>query len=92
VISRVLWSSSSARATSCARCAGCVWRDHLRIIDVNHDYFEVQGIGYPDADVVALLQNLNTTYNPETVHNDTEAEYKEFATGKCDPWAYHRVM
>jgi hypothetical protein len=69
-----------------------VWKDRLQVIDVNHDYFEVRGIGYGDADIVPLLRNLNTAFNPDTIHNDTDAEYKEFGTGKCDPWAYHRVM
>ena len=27
-----------------------VWKDKLHIIDVNKDYFEIRGIGYPDAD------------------------------------------
>jgi hypothetical protein len=69
-----------------------VWTDRLLIIDVNHDCFEIRGLGYRDADVVPLLQNLKATFNPETIHNDVEAEYKEFNTGKCYPWAYDRVM
>jgi hypothetical protein len=69
-----------------------VWKDRVQIIDVNHDSFEVRGIGYRDADVVPLLTNLNTAFNPETIHNEVEAEYKEFGTGKCHPWAYDRVM
>ena len=32
-----------------------VWKDHFHIIDVNKDYFEVLGVGYPDADIVPLL-------------------------------------
>jgi hypothetical protein len=69
-----------------------VWKDRLQIVDVNHDFFEVTGIGYRDADVIPLLRALNAVFNPETIHNDTEAEYKELGAGKCDPWAYHRVM
>ncbi len=69
-----------------------VGKDFLRVIDVNHDYFEVRGISYRDADVIALLQNLNAAFNPETVHHDTDAEFKEFGVGKCVPWAYDRVM
>ena len=69
-----------------------VWKDRLHIIDVNRDYFEMSGIGYRDADIIPLLQNLNTAFNPETIHNEIDAEYKEFGTGKCDPWAYNRVM
>jgi len=69
-----------------------VWKDYLHIIDVNHDYFEVRGLGYKDADVVPLLRNLNTAFNPETIHNDIDAEYKEFGAGNRYPWAYDRVM
>src|SRR5262249_58508026 len=32
-----------------------LWKDRLHVIDVNKDYFEIRGIGYADADVVALL-------------------------------------
>ena len=69
-----------------------VWKDHLHIIDVNHDFFEIRGIGYKDADIIPLLQNINTAFNPETIHNDVDLEYKEFGTGRRYPWAYDRVM
>jgi hypothetical protein len=69
-----------------------VWKDRLHVIDVNKDYFEVRGVGYGDADVVPLLRMVNTAFNPETVHNPTEAEYKEFDTGRRHPWAEDRVM
>jgi hypothetical protein len=69
-----------------------VWKDHVNVIDVNHDYFELRGIGYRDADVVPLLQNINVAFNPETIHNEVEAEYKEFGAGNRYPWAYDRVM
>ena len=69
-----------------------IWKDHLHIIDVNKDYFEVRGIGYPDADIVPLLKNINTAFNPETIHEPTDLEYKEFDTGRRHPWAEDRVM
>ncbi len=69
-----------------------VWKDHIHIIDVNHDYFEVRGLGYVDADVIPLLQNVNTAFNPETIHTVIEAEYKEFGAGRRYPWAHDRVM
>ncbi len=69
-----------------------VWKDRFHVIDINQDYFEVRGVGYPDADIVPLLQNLNTAFNPETIHGETDAEYKEFGAGKRYPWAYDRVM
>jgi hypothetical protein len=69
-----------------------IWKDKLHIIDVNKDYFEIRGIGYPDADIVPLLKNINTAYNPETIHDPIDLEYKEFDTGRRHPWAEDRVM
>ncbi len=69
-----------------------VYRDRWQIIDINGDYFEMRGIGYPDADIVPLLRMINTAYNPQTLHDPTDAEYKEFDTGRRYPWAQDRVM
>jgi hypothetical protein len=69
-----------------------VWKEKLHIIDVNKDCFEIRGIGYPDADVVPLLRNINTAFNPQTIHEPTEDDYKEFDTGRRHPWAEDRVM
>jgi len=69
-----------------------VYRDKFQIFDINGDYFEIRGVGYPDADVVPLLRMINTAYNPQTLHEPTDAEYKEFDTGRRYPWAYDRVM
>jgi hypothetical protein len=69
-----------------------VWKDRFCIYDVNHDYFEIRGIGYENPDIVPLLKNINTAYNPETLHQPTDAEYKEFLTGRRHPWAEDRVM
>jgi hypothetical protein len=68
-----------------------VWKDKLHIIDVNKDFFAIHGLGYGDADIVPILQNINTAFNPETIHNPI-ADYKEFDTGRRYPWAYDRVM
>jgi hypothetical protein len=68
------------------------WKDRLHVIDVNKDYFEIRGVGYGDADVVPLLRNINTAFNPQTIHEPIEAEYKEFDTGRRHPWAEDRVM
>jgi hypothetical protein len=69
-----------------------IWNDKLHIIDVNKDYFEIRGIGYVDADIVPLLRHLNTAFNPQTIHEPTTAEYKEYDTGRRHPWAEDRVM
>ena len=69
-----------------------VWKDKLHIIDVNKDYFEVRGLGYPDGDVIPLLRNINTAFDPKTIHNPIAVEYKEFDTGRRHPWAEDRVM
>ena len=69
-----------------------LWKDKLRVIDVNKDSFEVRGIGYGDAEVVELLRMINAAFNPQTLHNPTDAEYKEFDTGRRYTWAHDRVM
>jgi hypothetical protein len=69
-----------------------IWKDKFQIHDVNRDYFEIRGIGYENPDIVPLLKNINTAYNPDTIHNPTDAEYKEFNTGRRHPWAEDRVM
>ena len=69
-----------------------VSRDRLRVIDVNGDFLEVRGVGYPDADVVPLLRAVNTAFDPQTIHTPTGQEYKEFATGRRHTWAEDRVM
>ena len=69
-----------------------VFRDHLLVLDVNGDAFDIRGVGYPDADVVPLLRAVNTAFDPKTVHDPTEAEFKEFFTGRRHAWAEDRVM
>jgi hypothetical protein len=84
-LKRTRWELRSLRGVR-------VWKDRLQIIDVNKDYFEVRGVGYPDADVVPLLKAVNTAFDPQTVHDPTDAEYKEFDAGRRHPWAEDRVM
>ena len=69
-----------------------VWKDRLQVFDINKDIFEVRGIGYPDADVVPLLQFVNTAFNPETIGLPVDADYKEFGAGRRYTWAADRVM
>ncbi len=69
-----------------------VWKDKLHVLDINKDVFEIKGIGYSDADVIPLLRLVNTAFNPQTIHNPTDAEYKEFDTGRRYTWAHDRVM
>ena len=69
-----------------------VSQDCVRIFDVNHAWFEIRGLGYPDPDIVAVLDNINTAYKRESIHEPTDAEYKEFLTGRRYPWAADRVM
>jgi hypothetical protein len=69
-----------------------VYTDRLHVIDVNGDRLEIRGVGYPDEDIVRLLQLVNTAFDPEAVHKPTDAEYKEFFTGRCRTWAQDRVM
>ena len=69
-----------------------VWKDKLHIIDVNKDCFEVHGLGYENPDILPILAEINAAYNPETIHQPIEAEYKEFDTGRRYTWANDRVM
>lgn len=68
------------------------WTDKVQVIDINGDYFEVRGVGYPDADVVPILRAVNTAFDPATIHEPIAAEYKEFLTGRRHTWAEDRVM
>lgn len=73
------------------------WMVHVgtnwyRIIDVNKDFFEIRGIGYPDADIVHLLRVVNAAFDPLTIHDATEEDCKEFLTGRRVAWAHDRVM
>lgn len=69
-----------------------VWSDRLQVFDVNLDYFEVSGVGYADADIVPLLEMVNTNFKPETIHAPVDSPYKEFLTGRRYPWAHDRVL
>jgi hypothetical protein len=69
-----------------------VWTDHVHIIDVNKDYFEIRGVGYRDAAVVPLLRAVNTAFDPATIHEPAHGECKEFFTGRRHTWAEDRVM
>jgi|SRR5262245_11656531 hypothetical protein len=70
----------------------CVWTDHLRVYDVNGDVFEIVGLGYEDADITPVLNNLNAAFDPSTIHQPIDGGYKEFKLGRCRPWAEDRVM
>jgi hypothetical protein len=69
-----------------------VWKDRLQVFDINKDIFEVRGIGYPDADIIPLLQYVNTAFNPETISAPVDVDYKEFGAGRRYTWAADRVM
>lgn len=66
--------------------------DWVRLFDVNGDYFELTGLGYPEADIVPVLKSFDTPFKPESIHIPIDAEYKEFETGRRYPWAEDRVM
>lgn len=66
--------------------------DWVRLFDVNGDYFELTGLGYPDADIVPVLKSFDTPFKPESIHAPIDAPYKVFDTGRRYPWAADRVM
>ena len=85
--------SFAVRGRSCACCGWCrVSTEWVRLFDINGDYFELVGLGYPDADVVPVLNSFNTPFDPESIHQPTDEPYKEFKTGRRYPWAADRVM
>ena len=67
-------------------------KESFRVYDVNGDSFEIRGLGYPDPAVIPLLEEINSVYDPDTIHRPTDAEYKELKTGRRRPWAEDRVM
>ena len=69
-----------------------VWKHRLQIFDVNKDSFEVRGVGYADADLGPLLRMVNAAFDPQALPEPTDAEYKEFDTGRRHAWAEDRVM
>lgn len=69
-----------------------VFRDKFQVLDVNGDYFEVRGMGYPDPDIGMALQAINTAFDPRTIHDDSSQEFKEFNTGRRHTWVEDRVM
>ena len=69
-----------------------LWKDRMQVIDVNKDCFDIRGIGYADEDIIPLVRAVNTAYDPTTIHDPTELEFKEYNTGRRRPWAEDRVM
>jgi hypothetical protein len=66
--------------------------DVVRIFDVNNDVFEIRGLGYLNPDLVPLLKSIGGVFDPNTIHEPTTAEFKEFKTGRCHPWAEDRIL
>src|SRR5690242_3292396 len=64
-----------------------VWTDRVQVFDINGDYFEVRGVGYPDEDVVPLLRAVNGAFDPATIHQAPPGEYREVITGRRHTWA-----
>jgi hypothetical protein len=69
-----------------------VYRDRVHVVDINGDWFEVLGVGYPDADVEPILRMVNAAFNRDTIHADVSDDYKELNAGRRYPWAADRVM
>ena len=69
-----------------------VYTDRVQLFDINGDYFQLTGIGYPDADIVAILKSFDTPFQQSTIHDPIDGPYKEFMTGRRYPWAADRVM
>lgn len=66
--------------------------DWVQLFDINGDFFELRGIGYPDDEIVSILQSFDAPFKPESIHLPIDGPYKEFLTGRRRPWAADRVM
>jgi hypothetical protein len=69
-----------------------VWTDRVVVYDVNHDAFEILGLGYQDSDIIPALDSVNAVYKNDSIHDAAPGPYKEFKTGRRYPWARDRVM
>ncbi|MDW8244718.1 MAG: hypothetical protein RMJ88_16035 [Thermogemmata sp.] len=69
-----------------------VYRDRLVVIDVNRDSFEIRGVGYADPAAAVLLRAVNAAFDPTTLAEPTQQDYKEYTTGRRHAWAEDRVM
>lgn len=69
-----------------------LWPDRFQVLDVNGDAFEIEGLGYRDPRVVAVLDNVNAAYKRDRIHDEFSGEYKEFKAGRRHAWAEDRVM
>lgn len=68
------------------------FRDQVRVLDVNGDWFQIDGLGYPDSDVLAVLRMVNAAFNPATIHELVADPFKDLQAGRRYPWAADRVM
>ena len=59
-----------------------VGENWLRAFDVNGDCCEITGLGYADAEILAVLDAINAAYKRESIHETVARPYKEFKTGK----------
>ena len=64
----------------------------VQLFDVNGDFFELRGLGYPDAEIIPVLRSFDTPFNPDSIHVPIADPYEEFKTGRRYPWAADRVM
>jgi hypothetical protein len=69
-----------------------VWSDRFRLFDINGDCFEICGLGYLQPEITKILDTVNTAYKRDRIHEPTDADYKEFKTGRRYAWAADRVM
>ncbi|MCH2126395.1 MAG: hypothetical protein MK165_16515 [Pirellulaceae bacterium] len=69
-----------------------VWPDRVQVFDVNGEYFEIGGLGYPSEDITELLRAIGTNFKPEFIHQPINAPYKEFKTGRRHCWAEDRIL
>ena len=70
-----------------------VERGRMAIIDINRDEFLVEGLGYGDENLVAVLQALGATFDPEELKRlgPDESTPREFALSRAWAWGAERA-
>ena len=69
-----------------------VERGRTMIIDINKDEFAVEGLGFGDENLIALLERLGAAFNPQELRRMTadEAGPREFPLSRAWAWGAER--
>ena len=70
-----------------------VERGRTLIFDINRDAFVVEGLGYGDENLIALLQALGAAFNPEELRRlgPDESTPRQFPLSRAWAWGAERA-